>query len=129
MKNKNDTFEIFPKFAKTIQKKLSLPIISIRSDKGGEFKSEFQDFCDENGISHNFSACRTPQQNGVAERKNRTLQDVSRTLLIENNLPIYFWAEAVACGNYILNRVSIRPILKKTPHELLKGIKTKNFLF
>ena len=79
------------------------------------------EFCAKNGIEHTFSAPRTPQQNGVAERKNRTLIEMARTMLCNNNLPKYFWAEAVNTACYISNRVFIRPILKKTPYELWKG--------
>ncbi|THV56149.1 transposase, partial [Flagellimonas alvinocaridis] len=91
---------------------------------GKEFENTpFQTFCVENGIDHNFSAPRTPQQNGVVERKNRTLEEMARTMLCENNLPKYFWAEAIHSACYILNRALIRPILKKTPYELFVGRK------
>ena len=77
----------------------------MRSDHGGEFENkEFEMFCDEYGIEHNFSAPRTPQQNGVVERKNRSLEEIARTLLNDTLLPKYFWAEAVNTACYILNR-------------------------
>ena len=76
-----------------------------------------------NWALHNFSAVRTPQQNGVVERKNRSLEELVRTMMNENKLPKYFWADAVSTACYVLNRVLIRPILKKTPYELLKGRK------
>ena len=60
-------------------------------------------------------------QNGVLERKNRTLEDMARTMMCESNAPQSFWAEAVNTANYILNRCLIRPILKRTPYELFKG--------
>jgi len=75
-------------------------------------------FFDKNGISHNFSCARTPQQNGVVERKNRTLQEMARTMINESNVEKYFWAEAINTSCYIINRVSIRKILNKTPYEL-----------
>src|ERR1700732_3554157 len=75
------------------------------------------------GVSHNFSAPRTPQQNGVVERKNKTLQEMGRTMLSENALPRFFWAEATRCACYIQNRTLIRPKTKKTPYDLLKGRK------
>ena len=84
--------------------------------------SGFEEFCLENGYFHNFSAPRTPQQNGVVERKNRTLQEMARTMISEYSLKLYFWAEAINTACYILNRVSIRPIIKKTPYELYRGI-------
>ena len=66
-------------------------ITSIRSDRGGEFSCKpFESYCKEHGILHNVSAPKTPQQNGVVERKNRTLQEMARTMLNENGLPKYF---------------------------------------
>ena len=79
------------------------------------------DFCAKNGIEHTFSAPRTPQQNGVAERKNRTLIEMAMTMLCDNNLPKYFWAKAVSTACYISNRLFIRLFLTKTPYELWKG--------
>ena len=75
------------------------------------------------GINHNFPALGTPQQNGLVERKNRTLQEMARTMLNDNNLPKYFWAEAISISCYVLNRILLRPILKKTPYELWKNKK------
>ncbi|GJZ97118.1 retrovirus-related pol polyprotein from transposon TNT 1-94 [Tanacetum coccineum] len=90
-----------------------------------EFDNEVQfgEFCNANGITHNFSAPRTPQSNGVVERKNRTLQEMSRTMLNEQSLPQKFWCNAVDTSTYILNRILIRAILGKTPYELLRGRK------
>ncbi|GJV83742.1 retrovirus-related pol polyprotein from transposon TNT 1-94 [Tanacetum coccineum] len=92
---------------------------------GKEFdnKVQFGEFCNANGITHNFSAPRTPQSNGVVERKNRTLQEMSRTMLNEQSLPQKFWCNAVDTSTYILNRILIRAILGKTPYELLRGRK------
>ena len=117
--HKDETFSIFLKFFKKVTNEKNTTIVSLRSDHGTEFENHlFESFCTENGINHNFSAPRTPQQNGVVERKNRTLEDMARTMLCESNLPKYFWAEAINTACYILNRALIRPILKKTPYEL-----------
>jgi len=117
-------FETFKNFCKQVQNEKETHIISVRSDHGGEFEnSSFEQFFSENGISHNFSCPRTPQQNGVVERKNRTLQEMARTILNESNIEKYFWAEAINTSCYILNRVSIRKVLNKTPYELWKGRK------
>jgi len=75
------------------------------------------------GILHNFSAPRTPKQNGVVERKNRFLEELARTLLSESSLPKYFWVDVVRTSCYVMNRVFISPILKKTPYELFNGRK------
>ncbi|GJZ81506.1 retrovirus-related pol polyprotein from transposon TNT 1-94, partial [Tanacetum coccineum] len=90
---------------------------------GREFDNEVQfgEFCNANGITHNFSALYTPQLNGVVERKNMTLQEISRTMLNEQSLPQKFWCNVVDTSTYILNRILIRAILGKTPYELLRG--------
>ncbi|GKD35593.1 retrovirus-related pol polyprotein from transposon TNT 1-94, partial [Tanacetum coccineum] len=96
-----------------------------RTDHGREFDNEVQfgEFCNANGITHNFSAPRTPQSNGMVERKNRTLQEISRTMLNEKSFPQTFWCNAIDTSTYILNRILIRAILEKSPYELLRGRK------
>ena len=102
----------------------SFAITCIRSDYGREFENiDFENYCNEYGIDHNFSAPKTPQQNGVVERKNRTIQEMARTMLNKNNLPKYFWAEAVNTSCYVLNRILLRLILKKTPYKIWKNKK------
>ena len=66
-----------------------------------------EEYCDERGILHEFSAPYTPQQNGVAERKNRTLIETARTMLADSKLPINFWAEAVSAACYTLTGFSL----------------------
>ncbi|GJT52762.1 retrovirus-related pol polyprotein from transposon TNT 1-94 [Tanacetum coccineum] len=80
-------------------------------------------FCDANGITHNFSAPRSPQLNGVVEHKNRTLQEMARTMLNEQSIPQNFWCNVVDTSTYILNRILIKHFLGKTPYELFKGKK------
>ncbi|GJV58768.1 retrovirus-related pol polyprotein from transposon TNT 1-94 [Tanacetum coccineum] len=106
-------------------KVIGCTIVSIRTDHGGEFDNEVQfgEFCIANGITHNFSAPRTPQSNGVVKRKNRILQEMSRTMLNEQSLPQKFWCNAVDTSTYILNQILIKAILGKTPYELLRGRK------
>ncbi|GJY01647.1 retrovirus-related pol polyprotein from transposon TNT 1-94 [Tanacetum coccineum] len=125
LKNKTEAFEQFEIFSRKIQNQLRCSIVSIRTDHDREFDNEVQfgEFCNANGITHNFPAPRTPQSNGVVERKNRTLQDMSRTMLNEQSLPQKFWCNAVDTLTYILNRILIRAILGKTPYELLRGRK------
>jgi len=89
--SKSDTFKVFNKLATAIQNKKDLKIKTIRSDHGCELQNDtFNIFCEENGILHNFSVPRTLQQNGVIERKNRSLEELARTMLNENDLPKYF---------------------------------------
>ncbi|GJX89572.1 retrovirus-related pol polyprotein from transposon TNT 1-94 [Tanacetum coccineum] len=106
-------------------KVIGCSIVSIRTDHGREFDNEvqFREFCNAKGITHNFLSPRTPQSNGMVERKNRTLQEMSRTMLNEQSLPQKFWCNAVDTSTYILNRILIRAILGKTPYELLRGRK------
>ena len=92
-------------------------ILSIRSDHNGEFKNlDFQYFCDSNRYDHNLSTLRNPQQNEVVERKNKSLQKMTRTMLNEHSLSKYFWAEVVNTTCYVMNRVLVRPLLSKTPY-------------
>ncbi|GKA07094.1 ribonuclease H-like domain-containing protein [Tanacetum coccineum] len=77
--------------------------------------------CEIKGIKREFSVARTPQQNGVAERKNRTLIEVARTMLVDFKLPTTFWAEAVNTACYVLNRVLVIKPHNKTPYELIRG--------
>lgn len=81
---------------KRIEKKLGTSLIFIRSGHGTEFENvKFLKFYLTNGINHNFSTPRTPQQNGVVERKNKTLQDLAWTMMLTGNLVKNFWAEAI----------------------------------
>ncbi|MUG03594.1 transposase family protein [Bacillus tequilensis] len=83
MTHKSECLRYFIKFCKLVQNEKGSMISSIRSDHGGEFQNrDFQEFCESNGYNYNFSAPRTPQQNGVVERKNRTLVKIARTMII-----------------------------------------------
>ena len=94
------------------------------SDHGGEFENKhFENIFYANGISHDFSYPSTPHQYRVVERKNRTLQEMTCTMIQETNMAKHFWAKAVNTTCYIQNMISIRPILGKTPYELWKNIK------
>jgi hypothetical protein len=96
----------------------------IRSDNGSEFKNlQIEEFLEEEGIKHEFSAPYTPQQNGVVERKNRTLIDMARMMLGEYKTPERFWSEAVNTACHAINRLYLHRLLKKTSYELLTGNK------
>jgi len=121
---KDETYHVFKNFSKVVQNEKNNSIMSIKSDHGRKFRNEkFDRFCSKLRIKHNFSAPRTPQQNGVVERKNRSLEELARTMLNETGLPKYFWVDVVSTTCYVINRVLIRPILKKTPYELFRGRK------
>ncbi|WVZ96925.1 hypothetical protein U9M48_042505 [Paspalum notatum var. saurae] len=92
---------------------------AIRSDNGGEFRnSQFENFCCDIGLEHQFSSPYTPPQNGVVERKNRTLVEMARMMLEEHRTPRRFWAKAVNTACYIANRILLRAFLRKTSSEL-----------
>ncbi|XP_060182073.1 uncharacterized protein LOC132611706 [Lycium barbarum] len=108
LRTKDETSSVFVAFVKKIQVKLGHQVASIRSDHGTEFDNvNFNEFCAENGISHNFSPPRTPQQNGVVERKSRTLEDMVRTMLIASGVAKGFWVEAVNTACHLINKCMI----------------------
>ncbi|GKA67559.1 putative ribonuclease H-like domain-containing protein [Tanacetum coccineum] len=124
LKSKDETSEILQNFIKEIENLVDKKVKIIRSDNGTEFKNKvMDDFCREKGIKREYSVARTPQQNGVAERKNRTLIEAARTMLADSKLPTTFWAEAVSTACYVQNRVLIVKPHNKTPYELFRGIK------
>ncbi|GJW54524.1 putative ribonuclease H-like domain-containing protein, partial [Tanacetum coccineum] len=119
----DETSEILKNFIKEIENLVDKKVKIIRSDNGTEFKNHVMDeFCREKGIKREYSVARTPQQNGVAERKNRTLIEAARTMLADSKLPTTFWAEAVSTACYVQNRVLIVKPHNKTPYELFRGI-------
>ncbi|XP_013608023.1 PREDICTED: uncharacterized protein LOC106314739 [Brassica oleracea var. oleracea] len=125
LRNKSDALQSFRILALQLKQEKG-GIIQNNSDHGGESQNEqFDRFCQRQGIRHQYAAPRTPQQNGVVERKNRTLQDMARAMLCGNSALSGFWAEAVSTACYVINRVYVRPKTKTTPYEIFKG-KTPN---
>nr|GEV27214.1 hypothetical protein [Tanacetum cinerariifolium] len=119
---KDETIPILKAFITGLENQLRLRVKVIRSDNGTEFKNnDLNQFCGLKGIKREFSVPRTPQQNGIAERKNMTLIEAGRTMLADSLLPIPFWAEAVNTACYVQNRVLVTKPHNKTPYELLHG--------
>ncbi|KAK1687133.1 hypothetical protein QYE76_047981 [Lolium multiflorum] len=124
LKSKDETHREFIIFAKKAQRMYESEIKAIRTDNGTEFKNyTMQEFVDDEGIKHEFSAPYTPQQNGVVERKNQTIIEMARTMLSEFNSPHNFWGEAISTAVHYSNRLFLRPLHNKTPYELLTGNK------
>jgi hypothetical protein len=97
---------------------------NIRSDNESEFKNlQVEEYLEEEGIKHEFSAPYMPQQNCVVESKNRTLIDMARTMLGEYKRPEWFWSETVNIACHAINRLYLHRLLKKTSYELLTGNK------
>nr|AAV44188.1 putative polyprotein [Oryza sativa Japonica Group] len=122
--DKSEAQDVFKRFAKQAQNLYDLTIKRVRSDNGGEFKNtQVEEFLDEVGIKHEFSAPYDPPQNGIVERKNRTLIEAARSMLDEYKTSDIFWAEAVSTACHAINRLYLHKILKKTSYELLSGKK------
>ncbi|RVW73229.1 Retrovirus-related Pol polyprotein from transposon TNT 1-94 [Vitis vinifera] len=119
---KDETIELFKHYKNEVENQLSKKIKAIRSDRGGEYESPFEEFCLEHGIIHQTTAPYSPQSNGIAERKNRTLKEMMNAMLLSSGLPQNLWGEALLFANYILNKMPHKKTLK-TPYELWKGHK------
>nr|GEY21221.1 hypothetical protein [Tanacetum cinerariifolium] len=113
---------ILRNFITEIENLKELKVKIIRCDNGGEFRNkEMNDFCSRKGIKREYSNDKTPQQNGVAERRNRNLIETAKTMLADAKLPVTFWAEAVNNACYVQNRVLVNKSQNKTPYELFNG--------
>jgi hypothetical protein len=129
LQEKSQNQETLKGFLRQAQNKFGLRIKKIRSDNGTEFKnSQIEGFLEEERIKHEFSSPYTPQQNGVVDRKNRTLLYMARTMFDEYKTPNRFWAKAINTACYSINRLYLHRILKKTSYELLTG-KKSNFSY
>ncbi|CAL2237292.1 unnamed protein product [Prunus armeniaca] len=124
IRNKSSALECFRKFKAMTELQSGYKIKGLRSDRGGEFLSgEFNKFCEESGIQRQLTMAYSPQQNGVAERKNRTVVEMAKSMLHEKGVPYEFWAEAVNTAVYLLNRCPTKALNKITPFEAYTGRK------
>lgn len=122
LKHKSEAAENLKKFIKRAERETGRLVKTVRSDNGGEFTcEELKEYFIEKGIKHETTIPYSPEQNGVAERMNRTLKDMATTMLIDSGLPKHFWAEAVATSAYIRNRCITKAIDNKTPEEVWRG--------
>ncbi|GJR82058.1 putative ribonuclease H-like domain-containing protein [Tanacetum coccineum] len=122
LEHKDETYSILKDFINLVENQLNKKVKAIRCDNGTEFKNaHIIELCGSKGIKRDYSNARTPQQNGVAERKNRTLIEAARTMLADSKLPTMFWTEAVRTACYVLNRVLVTSPHNKTPYALLTG--------
>ena len=109
-------FEKFKEFKALIENLSDKKIKTLRSDNGGEYTSkEFEAFCKDAGIRRELTTPYNPQQNGVAERKNRTIMEAVKTMIYDQDLPMHLWAEAARTTVYVQNRVSHSSLGFKTP--------------
>ncbi|GKA56757.1 putative ribonuclease H-like domain-containing protein, partial [Tanacetum coccineum] len=121
---KDETSGVLKSFITEIENLVDKKVKIIRCDNGTEFKNRvMSEFCEKKGIKKEFSIARTPQQNGVAERRNKILIEAARTILADSKLPTTFWAEAINTACYMQNRVLVVKPHNKTRYELFRGIK------
>jgi len=124
LKKRGDVFAAFKNYLARVEREHSRKIKKIRSDNAKEYVSkEFNQFLEAEGIKREFSVEYTPQQNGVAERANRTLEEMARCLLLQSGGPTSLWAEAVNTAAFLRNRCPSRATGDKTPLELWCGNK------
>jgi len=122
MKHKSEVLECFKAFYAYVKNQFGTSIQIIRSDNGTEYvNKEFQGFLSREGILHQTSCPDTPPQNGVAERKNRHLLEVTRSLMHTMNVPKFLWNEAVLTAIHLINRMPSRVLGMKSPCEMLFG--------
>ena len=121
---KSKTLNSFKAFKTMVEKETRLFVKCFRTDRGGEFNSnELNDFCKQSGIKRQLTTAYTPQQNGVAERKNRTMMNMVRSMLSDKNIPKTFWPEAVNWTIYVLNRCPTLAVKNVTPEKAWSGVK------
>jgi hypothetical protein len=122
LRSKSEVFSVFKALLALVETQFSAKIKILQSDSGGEYMSnEFQFFLQSHGIISQRSCPFTPQQNGVAERKNRHLLDVVRTLLLESCVPSHFWCEALCTAVYLINRLPSPHLNNDSPYVRLFG--------
>ncbi|GJZ48463.1 retrotransposon protein, putative, ty1-copia subclass, partial [Tanacetum coccineum] len=129
LKHKHEVFETFKVFKSEVELQLGKKIKALRSDRGGEYLSqEFKDYLGKNGIVQHLTSPYTPQQNGVSERRNRTLLDMVRSMFNLTTLPLSFWDYALESAVRILNMVPTKKV-DKTPYEIWHGKETMGYYF
>lgn len=122
LKYKSEVFSAFKDFYALVGNQYSARVKVLRTDNGTEYVNrDFDNFLSSHGIMHQTSCVNTAAQNGVAERKNRHLLEVARSLMFEMNVPKFFWSEAVKTAAYLINRMPSRVLAHKTPMECLTG--------
>ena len=118
LKHKYEVFQQFLKWKAMVEKSSRYKLKVLRTDNGGEFTStEFQEYLQQEGIKHELTVPKTPEQNGVAERMNRTLVETTRSMLFGAKLPQRFWAEALSAAIYLRNCSPTKAVKNITPYE------------
>jgi transposase InsO family protein len=120
LKHKDEVFSVFKSFHIMVQTQFSAKIQVLRSDNGGEYvNQQFQAYFQNHGLLHETSCAQTPQQNGLAERKNRHILETARALLIGAHVPSRYWTDVVATAVHLLNRMPAKVLTFQTPLKVL----------
>ena len=126
IKNKSDVFSKFCEWKKEVENQFGHRVKTLRTDNGGEYMShQFEQYLKSEGVRHEHTIPKCPEQNGTAERLNRTLIEMVRAMLADSKLDKCFWAEALSTAVYLRNRCPTRPIEHMTPYEALFGERPK----
>nr|GEW46177.1 retrovirus-related Pol polyprotein from transposon TNT 1-94 [Tanacetum cinerariifolium] len=124
VRSKDETPEVLINFLRLVQRGLQAQVRVVRTDKGTKFLSQtLHAYFAIEGIHHQTSVARTPEQNGVVERRNRSLIEAARTMLSAAKVPIFFWAEAIATACFTQNRSLVIPHHEKTPYHIINNQK------
>ncbi|GJY56895.1 retrovirus-related pol polyprotein from transposon TNT 1-94 [Tanacetum coccineum] len=124
LRSKDETPAVLIDFLTLVQRGLHAQVRTVRTDKGTEFLNKtLHAYFAKEGIRHETSTARTPEQNGVVERRNRTLVEAARTMLSAAKVPLFFWAEAIATTCFTQNRSLVIPRHEKTPYHIINGRK------
>nr|GEY32977.1 hypothetical protein [Tanacetum cinerariifolium] len=124
LRSKDETPEVLIDFLRLIQRGLHAQVRIVRTDKGTEFLNKtLRAYFASEGINHQTSVARTPEQNGIIERLNRTLVEAARTMLSAAKVPLFFWAEAIATACFTQNRSLVIPQHKKTHYPIINDWK------
>jgi hypothetical protein len=122
LRNKSEDFENFRVYKEMVENEMDSKIKCLISNNGGEFTSkEFMEYYSRHGIKRQFSVARTPQQNGIVERKNMTIHEMARTMLMDSKLTNISWTQAMHTTIHIQNTIMLINNTDKTPYKLWKG--------
>ncbi|GJV11589.1 retrovirus-related pol polyprotein from transposon TNT 1-94 [Tanacetum coccineum] len=124
LSSKDETLEVLIDFLKLIQRGLHAQVRTVRTGKGIKFLNKtLHAYFAKEGIEHQTSIAQKPEQNGIVERRNRTLVEAAQTMLSAAKVPLYFWAKAIAIARFTQNRSLVIPRHKKTPYHIINGRK------
>ncbi|GJT30329.1 retrovirus-related pol polyprotein from transposon TNT 1-94 [Tanacetum coccineum] len=124
LRSKDETPRVLIDFLTLVQRGLHAQVTTVRTDKGTKFLNKtLHAYFAKEGIRHETSTARTPEQNGVVKRRNRTLVEAARTMLSAAKVPLFFWAEAIATTCFTQNRSLVIPRHEKTPYHIINARK------